>query len=174
MDVLKAINPSVPSSGIWRGFSASVAPVTIGLPVGLYAVNEFAKNREGKITALYVASAIVVSAAITQSLKYTIQRDRPYVTYPGLIHPFEPQDFSPSFPSQHTSFAFATAMSLSLRYKKWWVVVPAFTWASCVGYSRLYLGAHYPSDVATGAAVGAGSALLSAWLSRKIWPPRKR
>jgi membrane-associated phospholipid phosphatase len=52
-----------------------------------------------------------------------------------------------SFPSQHTSFAFATATALSLQYRKWWVVVPAYTWAAMVGYSRLYLGQHYPSDV---------------------------
>jgi undecaprenyl-diphosphatase len=49
-------------------------------------------------------------------------------------------------------------------------VVPAYGWAAMVGYSRLYLGEHYPSDVIAGAAIGAGSAFLSEWLTKKLWP----
>lgn len=84
--------------------------------------------------------------------------------------PYE-YDSSPSFPSGHVSFAFTTATSLSLQYKKWYVVAPAFLYAGVVGYSRVHLGAHYPSDVLGGALVGAGSSLLSykanQWLKKK-------
>jgi undecaprenyl-diphosphatase len=66
--------------------------------------------------------------------------------------------------------AFSTATSLTLQYKKWYVAVPAYFWAANVGYSRMYLGEHYPSDVFAGAAVGAGSAVLAHWLVKKIWP----
>ena len=56
-----------------------------------------------------------------------------------------------------------------------WVKITAFTWASAIAYSRLYLGEHYPSDVVAGALIGAGSAYLSnkaqAWL---IQQHRKR
>jgi len=53
--------------------------------------------------------------------------------------------------------AFATATTLSIPYKKWYVTVPAYVWASSVGYSGRYLGRHFPSDVLAGAAEGIGS-----------------
>jgi undecaprenyl-diphosphatase len=59
---------------------------------------------------------------------------------------------------------------MSIQYKKWYVVVPAFAWAGSVGYSRLYLGEHYPTDVFAGAAIGIGSAYLSEWLNKKLFP----
>ena len=74
-------------------------------------------------------------------------------------------------PSGHTSSVFATATSLSMAYPKWYVVVPSFVWAGSVGYSRMHLGVHYPSDVIIGALVGSGSAILTRkanqWLNSK-------
>jgi membrane-associated phospholipid phosphatase len=66
----------------------------------------------------------------------------------------------PSFPSGHTSMAFSLATSVSLAYPKWYVIFPSYLWAGAVGYSRMDLGVHYPSDVLFGAALGAGSAYL--------------
>jgi membrane-associated phospholipid phosphatase len=170
INILKGINPDVPNSGVWRAFSSSVSPVVIGLPVGLYLVGQLKHNEDGKANALHIAGAILTSMAITQAIKYTIDRDRPFITYPLDVHPYDNSETGLSFPSQHTSFAFATAMTLSMHCKKWYVVVPAFAWATGVGYSRLYLGQHYPSDVVAGAAFGTGSAILSEWLTKKIWP----
>lgn len=174
INILKGINPEVPNSAVWRGFSSSVSPVVIGLPVGLYLVNAINKNHAGKNNALHVAGGILTSMVLTQAIKYTVNRDRPFVTYPFDVHPFDNAETGLSFPSQHTSFAFATAMTLSMHYRKWYVVAPAFAWAAGVGYSRLYLGQHYPSDVIAGAALGTGSAILSEWLTKKIWPKEKR
>lgn len=74
-------------------------------------------------------------------------------------------------PSGHTSTAFATATSLSLAYPKWYVVAPSFVWAGAIGYSRMHLGVHYPSDVLAGAIVGSGSAYLTykanQWINKK-------
>jgi membrane-associated phospholipid phosphatase len=49
---------------------------------------------------------------------------------------------------------------LSLNYPKWYVVVPSYAWASLVGYSRMAIGMHYPSDVLIGALVGSASSFL--------------
>jgi membrane-associated phospholipid phosphatase len=101
--------------------------------------------------------------------KQIIKRERPYLRYSGL----EPVVFESSYsmPSGHTSTAFATATSLSMAYPKWYVIVPSFAWASSVGYSRMHLGVHYPSDVFIGAIVGSGSAFLThkanQWLEKK-------
>ena len=74
-----------------------------------------------------------------------------------------------SFPSGHTSFAFATATSLSIKYPRWYVIAPSYLWAGAVGYSRMNLGVHYPSDVLAGAMLGAGSAWLTCKVNDWYW-----
>lgn len=106
-----------------------------------------------------LGAATALNMGMTYLLKYSINRDRPSATYLDIIP--KSQEGSPSFPSGHTSSSFATATSLSLMYPEWYVIAPCFAWAGAVGYSRMYLGVHYPSDVAAGALLGIGSAWLS-------------
>ena len=112
--------------------------------------------------------AIGGSMAMTEILKVIIQRPRPGVTYPNDVFPYKAET-SPSFPSGHTTIAFATAANISIRFRKWYVVAPAYLWAASVGYSRMYLGMHYPSDVLAGATVGIGSAYFAHWISKKLF-----
>ena len=83
---------------------------------------------------------------ITYGLKYSVNRTRP----DGGPH---------SFPSGHTSSAFAGAAFLHLRYG-WKVGVPAYALASLVGYSRVYAGRHYWSDVVAAAVIGIAPAVF--------------
>lgn len=106
-----------------------------------------------------MGASYAVSGIITLGLKYSIQRKRPFVTYQDLVTK-KTAAGSFSFPSGHTSSAFATATSLSLLYPKWHVIAPSFLWASAVGYSRMELGVHYPSDVLAGALIGFASSFL--------------
>jgi membrane-associated phospholipid phosphatase len=46
-------------------------------------------------------------------------------------------------------------------YPKWYVIVPSYSWAVAVGYSRMHMGMHYPSDVLMGAIIGTASSFLS-------------
>lgn len=103
--------------------------------------------------------AVILNTGSTYILKRIVNRDRPAQTYPDIIA-MENERFH-SFPSGHTSNAFVTATSLSLNFKKWYVILPSYAWATAVGYSRMHMGVHYPSDVFAGAIVGAGSALIT-------------
>ena len=113
-----------------------------------------------------MSEAIVFDIAVAQATKYIVNRDRPFTTYSYIIRKTGAGD--PSFPSGHTSTSFAAATTLSLNYPEWYVVVPAFAWAGTVGYSRMHLGAHYPSDVIGGAVIGSASAVLTHWVNKKL------
>jgi membrane-associated phospholipid phosphatase len=109
--------------------------------------------------AIVTMGSTVVNVAITNALKFSVNRDRPFETFPDIINKSAPH--GASFPSGHTSNAFATATSVSLAYPEWYIIVPSFAYATTVGYSRMHLGVHYPSDVLAGALIGAGSAYLT-------------
>lgn len=155
--------------GTFETITNSYAVVSIGAPLTMYAVGLFNKDPNLKKEALFIGESIAASLFITLALKEMIKRDRPFETYPDIQKITVADGYS--MPSGHTSIAFATATSLSISYPKWYVIVPTFGWATAVGYSRMHLGVHYPSDVITGALVGSGAAYLSykvnKWLNKK-------
>ncbi len=153
----------------------SDSPVSLAVPSGFLIAGLIKKDSSLINKGLYIGGSLVVSTIITTGLKYSIKRDRPFVTYPDIVK-LSPAG-SPSFPSGHTSMAFSTATSLSLAVPKWYVAVPAHLWAGAVGYSRMHLGVHYPSDVFFGALIGSGSAVgcfyLNNWLKEKCHKKRE-
>ena len=112
-----------------------------------------------------MSAAFLVNTGITQLTKHAVNRKRPFADYPFIKRRVK-EDAWLSFPSGHTSSAFCTATSLALRYRRWYVIAPAYLIAASVGWARMYQGVHYPSDVLVGALVGAGSAWLG-WKAQK-------
>lgn len=74
-----------------------------------------------------------------------------------------------SFPSGHTSSAFTFAMAITLVLKKKSVAIPAFVFAFLMGFSRIYVGVHYPTDVIVGAFVGIVYALIGYAIFAKLY-----
>jgi membrane-associated phospholipid phosphatase len=166
--LLRSINsPQIlPSDGFYRFVSNSDAYLVISIPAAMGTAGLIKHNDKLFRNACVTIAAVGVNEVVTAAMKYTINRDRPFVTYPDIYK--KSGAGSPSFPSGHTSSAFAVATSLTLAYPKWYIIVPSYTWAGTVAYSRMDLGVHYPSDVLAGAIIGAGSAWLTYAVNKKL------
>jgi membrane-associated phospholipid phosphatase len=158
--MLRKINTDSSKFGnnVFKFFSKSVLPVSLAKPatflIAGYATKDVVMQRNGFKSLITLG----VAGTLGTSLKLIIKRDRPFKTYDFIrgkdkVGPF-------SFPSNHTTFAFATATSLTLAYPKWYVAGPAYLVAGFMAYSRMYLGVHFPSDVFGGIVIGIGSSLL--------------
>lgn len=174
VDILKALNPNQeqPATKTFQFFSNSITPVLIAAPIAVFAIGEIQDDPDMAKKLTEYMGAFAISSVLTVGLKNTIKRERPFKSYPDEIFKYS-SGGSYSFPSGHTSSAFSTATSLSLIYPKWYVIAPTMTWAGLVGYSRMHLGVHYPSDVIAGAILGSGSAYLSHYLNKKLWEKKK-
>lgn len=149
--------------------SASIYPIMVATPASLLLTGYIKDDKVMRRNSIKMGAAIGLNVIITSGLKYAVNRPRPYVQYPNdIIKRTEGGIFS--FPSGHTSTAFATATALTLSTKKWYAAVPSYIYACAIGYSRMRLGVHYPTDVLGGMILGIGSSLLvfqiDKWLHR--------
>jgi membrane-associated phospholipid phosphatase len=171
IDILKSINlhRNKNLDKTFVAISNTTAPISIAIPVGIITAGLIKHDSITTNKGICIAASMLVATSVSVGLKYSINRPRPYVTYSYIEKVSDAG--SPSFPSGHTSDAFATATAVSLAYPKWYVIAPSYLWACSVGYSRMDLGVHYPSDVLAGAIIGAGSSYLcykaNRWLHRK-------
>lgn len=139
--------------------SHSVYPVMIGVPAGVFLNGYINDDKLMMRNGLKSGATIGLSVLVSGGLKLSINRRRPYEQYP--INIIKRTDSGPhSFPSGHTTAAFASATALTLSTKKWYIALPSYIYACGVGYSRMRLGVHFPSDVLGGMVIGIGSGLL--------------
>jgi undecaprenyl-diphosphatase len=141
------------------------APVAYSIPVILLIVSIVKQRellRQKSYFLIFTTLAMLLIATIT---KHIVNRTRPFITYP-IIQKVGTGG-SPSFPSGHTCDAFTLAMTLSLAFPKWYVILPSFLWAILVGYSRMDLGVHYPSDVLAALVMAMIGSLISWYFFRK-------
>lgn len=127
-----------------KGVRTSTDVIAVALPATALAVTLIERDWEGlKEGALSAA----VTAGITLGLKYIVKEQRP--------------DYSNrhSFPSGHSAVTFASATYIGRRYGWKWSI-PAYALSTYTAWGRVYGRKHHWWDVAVGAAIGAGSAML--------------
>jgi len=168
VELLRSINSPGGLRQYSKFISNTTTAVTISTPVVMGIIALIDKDDDLLKSSLYVGASIGVDGILTYSMKEIVRRPRPGATYPDKITAYETET-SLSFPSGHTSLAFTTATALSLKYPKWYVIAPSYFWACSVGYSRMNLGMHYPSDVLAGAILGAGSAYITYKINNWFW-----
>ncbi len=174
INLLQNINPQNPNSNTFKTISNTAEPLCVAVPISMYALSLINNNQHLKKNAYQLVASLAVNAVATEGFKIIVNRDRPFVTYPSTVFPISTDEKNKSMPSGHTSFSFTTATSVYLMYPKWYVALPAFTWATSVGYSRMYLGLHYPSDVLMGAVVGSSSAIITNWARKNLINRKKK
>lgn len=129
----------------WITTTAKPISIVILIIIGLLYIKK--SSVISKKTFFCLLSIFFTSVFITLILKYSVQRIRPFITHSNILQLTEPSRYS--FPSGHTTIAFALAFGmLFLGFKKV-VIIPIFFWAILVAFSRMILGAHYPTDILT-------------------------
>jgi len=118
---------------------------------------------EGPTQAVLLATGATCGLAVSQVLKRVCRRERPSVGIGGrAVKALAENPDAFSFPSGHTAVAFAVAVALAGQGAGLGELTLGL--ACAIGFSRVYLGAHYPLDVLAGAALGAGVGWISQWL----------
>jgi membrane-associated phospholipid phosphatase len=144
----------------WTWLGYGLVDIAVPLMIGLVAWRRGDREtvRRGALGAL----AVTAAGLLGQAAKNVLCRARPNTDTPGVFFsgfPCFPAWYGlASFPSGHATTAFALATLLSLWYPKWsaaWLFV-----ATGVGWSRIVLGSHFPSDVVGGAVLGVVVVLL--------------
>ena len=146
----------------WLFVSHANNYVNAAIPAGVLIDGVIRNDTRTKKNALYIATSTATTYLLNLAIKQLVKRPRPFLTDPNLVPVYRPREYS--FPSGHTSSVFSAVTALSRAYPKWYVIAPSFLWASSVGYSRMYLGVHYPTDVGAGAILGAGASFAFGFL----------
>lgn len=152
--------------------SKSEAYLLIGIPIGMGIYDLITKDTDHFDKTLGIAASVVSVYAVQIALKEMVRRKRPFEKYPHYIHNYVAEE-GYSFPSNHTGGAFALATSLSLNYPKWYIIAPSYLWAVAVGYSRMQLGVHYPTDVLAGALIGSACA-WGCYELQQLWSKHRK
>lgn len=97
-------------------------------------------------------------------LKPWVARPRPFWTYADIAALLHPGGFS--FPSGHTVSSFCAATVCFGYFRK--IGISCYVLAALIGFSRLYLGVHYPTDVLCGAVLGVFLGTAAVWLIERV------
>lgn len=144
----------------------------VWIVIGLWLICHENYRRAGVAVFIGLGFSLVVGNGL---LKHLVMRGRPCLEYSGiflLIQAPGPNDYS--FPSGHTFGSFAAAAALFFGVKRLWGIL-ALLLAGAIGFSRLYLFVHYPSDVLAGCVLGISfGGIAWCWAERLLMMVRAR
>ncbi|MET1021441.1 MAG: phosphatase PAP2 family protein [Arthrobacter sp.] len=134
--------------------------------IGIAAVMALFPGRTRRAAVHGLLAQAVASAVTNLGFKTLLPRARPLPEHLPTFRFVHPQPTSSSMPSGHSASAVAFALGVGLVRPVLGAALAPL--AASVAYSRVHTGAHWPSDVFFGSAIGAGAAMAT----RKWWPVR--
>jgi membrane-associated phospholipid phosphatase len=157
-------------NGASNGVEVIADPGSIVIGSSLYVIGRLTNHPNIEDLGWHGTEAVLFGSAITWVAKGLTGRARPFATADTTAHDFKfgggfGNTARQSFPSGHTTAAFAAAAAVTSEAERmwphhFWLVAPVmYGGASLVGISRMYHDKHWASDVALGAAVGTFSGL---------------
>ncbi len=148
-------------------FVSDARTFTIPFMIAAIVIALVGRTRGLRFLGLAVVGVVVADAIGTQIFKYSVLRARPCIALAevrllvGCTH-------LPSFPSNHAVNTSVLATLATLYMPRLWLA--ALGVAFLIGYSRVYVGAHYPLDVLAGSMLGICVALAFFGLMSFLWP----
>jgi undecaprenyl-diphosphatase len=125
-------------------------------------------KRKFLIIILFIILAATMADQISVLIKNLVERPRPChePLLEGLVHIYKDECGGLySFVSSHATNSFNVALISLLFIRKRWYTISIIIWAIVVGYSRIYLGVHYPGDVICGSVMGA----TVGWINYRLY-----
>lgn len=153
--ILEKINGLAPRVGLLTPVMIAIArygPVLCAIALVWFWLRGRYSEQRGSIVA---GIATLLALGLGQLLGLAWPRPRPYERLP--VHLLVPRVHDTSFPSDHATLGFAVAVGVLFFHRKAGMWLMAF--AIILAYSRVFVGAHYPTDVIAGAALGSLAAV---------------
>jgi undecaprenyl-diphosphatase len=141
---------------VMHALSGRVIWIPLYLSILIYMGVKY--KRKFLIIVLFIILAATLADQTSVLVKNLVQRLRPChdPSLQGLVHLFNGECGGLySFVSSHATNSFDVALLSLLFIRKRWFSIGIITWAIVIGYTRIYLGVHYPGDVICGSILGA-------------------
>jgi undecaprenyl-diphosphatase len=145
-------------------------PLFVVATLSLWLLDRPGRRCHWRTACLAALASAGLGLGAAQVIAHLWTRERPFEAHPAQTLLLTPPSYEPSFPSDHAVAAFAIAFSVAFlggrRMGAFFLAA-----ASMVAVTRIFVGLHYPGDVAGGALVGLAAALVVFVAGRSRWAP---
>ncbi|MDX1919716.1 MAG: phosphatase PAP2 family protein [Candidatus Caenarcaniphilales bacterium] len=168
--VFNAIHTTNCSGSNWDQINLFISNYSFFLWMGILLIYVLVKKKVGLYPALICFSSFIIAWFITDEfLKPLFHRDRPFIELGTCV--FGKKPHNESFPSGHTLTAFTIATVFCLfNLKNRLLCIFGFLFSLLIGYTRIYLGVHFPTDILGGIAFG--TLIGAIWYQTTEWARR--